>query len=330
MSRFLPWISLVFNTLISAGIVIAIKVLTKTLTTGEIFLLRFLPISIIAFLILVIFYREALSVTFRHQWKGFLVRETIAILGFQLTWTYAASILPAGIVQLELATWPAMTMLLASVMLGEKLTSRKIVGAFLALAGVAAVFFGSENGTTAETGLTSWVWVKTCSILLIAPVSAAVVTVITRQYLINNNGHNTQDPLIFSLLCRMLDGFFVLAVFSIHDSPSHLIEILKHTNIWFWVIIGIVSIYGSLIGFWLWNWCILKLNATTVSSFSHLQTGVTLILALLILNESLTPLKIIAAVTILAGVFLTNIGAKTLQPIVEEGGEITQPVSSSA
>jgi len=96
------------------------------------------------------------------------------------------------------------------------------------------------------------------------------------------------------------------------------------------VIIGIVSIYGSLIGFWLWNWCILKLNATTVSSFSHLQTGVTLILALLILNESLTPLKIIAAVTILAGVFLTNIGAKTLQPIVEEGGEITQPVSSSA
>ena len=80
-------------------------------------------------------------------------------------------------------------------------------------------------------------------------------------------------------------------------------------------------------GLFLWNWSIQKLNATTVSSFSHMQTGLTLVLALIFLGESLTPVKILAAVAIVGGVLLTNIGAKKPALMVEDGGDVNPPVA---
>jgi len=324
MPRGLPWIVLTFGTLMASGTLVMIKVLTSMASTSEIFLIRFLPASIIAVTILLIFYRDAITTTFRRHWKFFIVRETVALLGFHLTWVYASSILPAGIIQLEIATWPAITMLMASFFLDEKLTPGKIAGGVLAFAGVAAVFLNMENGTSMNGELTSWIWVRTCLVLMIAPISAAVVTIITRKYLIRTDEEKLPNPFIFSLLCRMPAGLIAISVFLL-DDPMHLVQTAQTVPYWFWIAMGVISIYNSLIGFWLWNWCIQQLNATMVSSFSHIQTGMTLVLALIFLQESLTPLKIIAALAIVAGVFLTNMGSKKPEPLVEEGGKVSLP-----
>ena len=75
-----------------------------------------------------------------------------------------------------------------------------------------------------------------------------------------------------------------------------------------WILIAILTFYNSLLGFWLWNWCVQKLEAGTVSSFSYIQTGITLVIAWIFLGESIGVEKIIGAAAILAGVLIANIG----------------------
>ena len=84
-------------------------------------------------------------------------------------------------------TWPVMTIFTASLLIGEQLTVKKVMGALLAFAGVAAIVILGADTQAAELDISAGQWVRYSLILLIAPVSAAVVTVISRWYLNRND-----------------------------------------------------------------------------------------------------------------------------------------------
>ncbi len=312
MSRAFPWLMLVFSTLMASGTFVMVKKLTEYASTTELFILRFLPASIISIILILIFYRKAAVKIVPKYWKFFLVRELIAVLGFHLVFIYASSILPAGNVAIIIATWPVITIFLASIMIGEQLTFRKIFGGLLAFAGAAAVIVTMSNGDDSIREIPTRLWVCTSLILLIAPLSASIVTIITRRYLNTDDG---SDPFLFTIIARTPSGFIALIVYLIFNQSGSIVETLSNVPSLFWILIAILAIYNSLFGFWIWNWCVQKLEAGTVSSFSYIQTGITLVIAWIFLGESLGVEKIIGAVAILAGVLIANIGRQAARSV---------------
>ena len=74
-----------------------------------------------------------------------------------------------------------------------------------------------------------------------------------------------------------------------------------------WLTLLYLGLLPTGIGFWLWNRCLQELHATSVASFSYLQTLFALLIAWAALGESMSIVKIMAGVVIIAGVVIANV-----------------------
>ena len=306
MSKSAPWIILLFVTLMASGVFAVIKYMGEYVTPVELLLIRFLPASILSAILIIAFYRRQFTRIFPKTWWYFLPREAVAVLGFHLTLIYSESVLPAGISALIVGTWPVMTMFLASPTLGEKITPWKLLGALIAFGGVAAIVLIGAADEAGALEIPTSVWIRYSLILLIAPLSAAIVTIITRWFLSIRKDEEPADAFLFSLMCRVPAGFYVVIVYLLFRDPGSLTDKLADVPALFWVLAALISIYLSLFSFWLWNWCIQKLPAANVSSFSYVQTAFALVIAFIFLGEEINLLKILGGAAIIAGVMLAN------------------------
>ena len=315
MSRAFPWLVLFFISLMAGAAYIMIKYLVGFIAPADLLVLQFVPVSIVSILLLIAFYRAAASKILSKYWWYFLVREAMAVLGFQLALLYGESVLPAGISALIIGTWPVMTIFLAWTFLGESLTSKKIIGGLIAFAGAAAVIALGAKSEASFHNLTTAQWLKSSLVLLIAPISAAVVTVATRWYLNKGNGEELPDSFLFSLISRSPGGFFALIAFLIVRPHGAISIDLHNLPTLFWILVAILAFYNSLLGFWLWNWALQRLQAGNVASFTYIQTIFALVIAWIFLSEPLSAIKIIGAITIVIGVLIANIEPKPIQLI---------------
>ena len=306
MSKTAPWFVLLFVTLMASGVFVIIKILAEYVSPVEMLLMRFLPASVLSLILVLIFYRKPFGKIVPKMWGFFLIREAVAVLGFHLTLIYCGSELPAGITALIIGIWPVMTMFLASPTLGEKITPLNVIGALLGFEGVAAVVLIGAGPEARGLDMPAAQWMKYSLILLIAPVSAAVVTIITRWYLSYRKEEEQPDSFLFSLICRVPSGIFVLIVYLLFREPVSLIDKLPDLPALVWVLAGVLAFHNSLLGFWLWNWTIQKLPAANVSSFSYVQTAFALPVALIFLGEEINLLKVIGALAIISGAMLAN------------------------
>jgi len=230
----------------------------------------------------------------------------MAVFGFHLALNFGTSVLPAGVSALIVGIWPVITYYIAFFLIGEQVAAKKLIGGLVAFIGAALVIiFGAEH----EAGfmdITVAQWVKYSLILLISPVSAAVVTVISRWYLIKSEGADLPDSLLFTLICRGIGGFYALGAFLIVREPVPLIQTLNGVPPIFWLLVTILSLYNTLFGFWLWNWVLQRLQAGSVASFTYIQTLAAVLIAWMFLDESLNTIKIIGALAIVTGVLVSN------------------------
>ncbi|MEJ5996352.1 EamA family transporter [Pedobacter sp. Du54] len=70
--------------------------------------------------------------------------------------------------------------------------------------------------------------------------------------------------------------------------------------------VGYLAVFGSVIGYFSYNYALKKVSATEVSILSYFNTIIALFLGWLILDEVITIDLLIATVLIIAGVFITN------------------------
>ncbi len=291
----------------SSGVFVMIRWMLGFVSPSELLLLRFLPASVAAIIIILVFYRDPVRSMLPKVWWYFLPREAIAVLGFHFTLIYCETVLPAGVAALIVAIWPVMTIFAASVVLGEKITIGKLAGGLLAFAGVAAVVVLGAEEEVAVLDISQGQWIRYSLILLIAPLSSAFVTSITRWYLTRTEGEEMPDAFLFSLMCRAPSGVYAILAYFLFRRQVPFMETLPHLPPLFWVFVAVLAFFSSLAGFWLWNRCLQELHATSVASFSYLQTLFALLIAWAALGESMSIVKIMAGVVIIAGVVIANV-----------------------
>ena len=182
----------------------------------------------------------------------------------------------------------AMTMILASMMLDEKLGAIQIV---LTIVSVGGVFFTAMNGDQTGNLIES---LYGASLVLIAVVSCALYAVFSRQF----SKNSTAEPVLL-LAGQQTTGLLVsLAMFPFHRSAEQ-IGGISAISIDIWLICSLTGILTSLVATGLFLASLRYLSAGFASSFLMLTPIFGLISAFLLLGEVLNGSQWIGVLIIL-------------------------------
>jgi drug/metabolite transporter (DMT)-like permease len=225
----------------------------------------------------------------------FLLASTLGVLhpGLSTTLGIVGLVhLDASISSVIWALEAAMTMVLASLVLSEKLRVIQIV---LAIASVGGVLFTTMNGDQTR-GLSESLF--GAFLVLIAVASCALYAVFSRQI----SRDSTMEPLLFVAGQQTIGMLVSLALFPFHWSAARLGD-LHALSIDIWLLCALSGILAFLVAMGLFLAALRHLRAGFASSFLILTPAFGLASAFLLLGEALTGWQWIGVLIILLSVF---------------------------
>jgi O-acetylserine/cysteine efflux transporter len=220
------------------------------------------------------------------SWKAIIGVGLFMSAGqFGLLYVALALGMPAGIASLVLQAQVLLTVLLAAGFLGERPTRRQLAGVVLGVAGLAVV----AVGRSAVAPLLPLV------IVLAAALSWAAGNVIARQAkaasglgLVVWSGAVVPVPL--AGLSFLVDGPDAVLGTLGDLQPVTLLSALY------------TAIFGSLVGYGIWNWLLARYPSSAVVPFTLLVPVVGMTAAWLVLGEVPTPAELLGGLLLLGGV----------------------------
>lgn len=248
--------------------------------------LRFLVAAVPA-----IFFLRSPGVPWR--WVA-LMALTLAIVKFSLLFAGMAAGMPPGLSSLVLQVQAPFTLLFAVLLLGERLTRNQVLGMAVALAGIAVIAL--DLGTTSPFGA--------FLLLLGAAAMWGVSNVVVRHA-------KPPDMLRFMVWVSALAVLPLFALSSVIEGPQRGWDALRTVS---WPAIGAVAYVGLLatvVGFGAWGYLIRTYSASAIAPFSLLVPVFGMAAAALFVGERLTPLRVLAAVLIIAGVLTGLVRGRT-------------------
>ncbi len=213
---------------------------------------------------------------------GVAINQLLFVKGLSLTWSIHASLL--------MLSTPILITIIAAWILNERLTNLKIAGLIAGIAGAVLLVSSREN-----TGNPTEVFLGDIMILLNA-------IAYTFYFILVKPLMKTYNPVaiirvIFSI------GFFMMLPFcwqEFRDVNWH-----AYTPV-AWINMAVVVLLGTFLAYLFNVYGIKILGAATAGNFIYSQPVFAVAIAAFFLGESISATKIIAAVLIFAGVYLTN------------------------
>lgn len=248
--------------------------------------LRFLVAAVPA-----IFFLRSPGVPWR--WVA-LVALTLAILQFGLLFYGMAAGMPPGLSSLVLQAQAPFTLLFAVLLLGERLTRNQVLGMAVALAGIGVIAL--DLGATSPLGA--------FLLLLGAAALWGVSNVVIRHA-------KPPDMLRFMVWVSALAVLPLFALSSVFEGPQRGWDALRTVS---WQAVGAVAFVGlvaTVVGFGVWGYLIRTYSASAIAPFSLLVPVFGMAAAALSVGERLTPLRVLAAVLIIAGVLTGLVRGRT-------------------
>jgi drug/metabolite transporter (DMT)-like permease len=199
---------------------------------------------------------------------------------------------------------PVLTVLLATVLLGERLTRNKIAGVAIATAGAAIVVVSSQSGTGASTqrligdllmlgGAVCWSVYATLGAITTrsgSPIGVTAVACIAGS------------AMLFPF------GFFEQGY---RDVPSWPLTA--------WLDVGYLVVFGTALSFALFYWAVQRWGAGLASLMSYLVPVFVLVEAFFFLGERITLLEVAGGAIILVGVRLATWRVRSVTPLEDAG-----------
>lgn len=214
---------------------------------------------------------------------GITMNQTFSIRGMSLTSPIHASLL--------VLTTPITITLLAAWILKEKLTSFKLLGLFLGVSGGALLVFSRDLSDKAGAQqFTGDVFA------ILGAISYSLYIVFIRPLMPKYKAtHILQWVFLFGCIFTLPIGWT-----SLQEIQWHSFDVLS----WFSLIYVVLG--GTFFAYQLMNYSISKLGASITGSFVYTQPFFTAIASIILLHESLSISKVMAAMLIMTGVFLAN------------------------
>jgi drug/metabolite transporter (DMT)-like permease len=208
----------------------------------------------------------------------------IALLNFGLNY------IPAGRAALIFATFPLLTMILASWLGHERLGATKALGVLLTIAGV-----GLALGEKAIAGGgAAHEWLGALAVFASA-LSGAVCSVLYGPYL---RKYPALEVSAFAMLASV--GFLAILA-----AGEGFFDALPRFTMGGWLAIVFIGV-GSGVGYYLWLWALSRATATRVTVFLALSPVTASGLGVVLLGERLTLMPLLGLVCVAAGLVVAH------------------------
>ncbi|WP_316765446.1 DMT family transporter [Pedobacter frigiditerrae] len=222
--------------------------------------------------------------------RQILLSSLMIVIANGLT-TVAEQSIPSGLTSLLNALNP-IVVFIGCVIIGlQKLTLKGVVGVVIGFLGVAFIFRDGLSDLLDPNYKTGIMF------LAIAILGWAIGTIYTKKYTqqTSNIFLDLFYQFVFSAVVQLVFAF----TFSDKIEPStwSLESLLA---------VVYLGVFGSVIGYFCYNYSLKKVSATKVSILSYFNTVIAIFLGWLILDEVITYDLLIATALIILGVFITN------------------------
>lgn len=276
----------------------AIKHLRQILSPMELVLARFLPVSIICLVYLALDgkrLRESVTLL-RTSWIRLIALGFFGGIGYNYFLYLGQSEIKPGAAALLTTLAPLFTLLLAIPLLKEKVPVRRVMGIIVAFLGLYVVVRWGRVGLGRVTGI-SHAEVKYALIAALAPLSWSIYTIIGKD-LVKRSSPVTVTYLALiigtvPLLLRADGGFF------------RTIASMDHSH---WIALAYLSLFCTIIGFWIWVLGLKHLPATSVASFVYLNPPFAALFGWLLFDEEITVMFLAGSAVVLAGLYMAQLG----------------------
>ena len=198
----------------------------------------------------------------------------------------------AGLASLLIQMQAPLTIALSFLVFGERIRPMQIAGLALALAGL-GVFAASSGGNVTGLGL---------ALLLMAALSWACGNLVLKRV-------GRVDTLALFIGASLVPPLPMLALSVAVEGPAPFATIAA-MSAQGWLAVIYVALASTVLGYSIWGALLARHPAALVTPFALLIPVVGVSIAALVLGESLTPRDAIGGAIILAGLALTQMGAK--------------------
>ena len=289
MARFKPFAALLFTMLIWGVTPVFLRSLSVGLGPADALVIRYVPIALICLVILAITGKWRIA---RADWPRLLVISLVGLFGYSTASAYGFATVPAGIGGLIYATQPLFIVLLAVVMLGEKLTLYILSGLILAIAGtVLLVWDDLAAGTTSQSYLVGM-------LLLLFSCCAWAFYSVPGKVIIQRYG-----TLSIVAMTLVIGTIPMLAL----ASPTT-IDTLHAMTQRQWLELLFLAGCSTFIAMFTWTYATARLPASTMGPFLYLIPVIAVFAGALILEEAVTLSTVLGGLLILGGVAVAQFG----------------------
>ncbi|MCJ7526455.1 MAG: DMT family transporter [Candidatus Aminicenantes bacterium] len=293
---------LILTFLIWSNSFIAIKVLLARMSAFDLLRLRFIPVAIISWGLMVLFFRaEAWQIVKAHP-----IRVTLGgllmVISYNLFLNSGMKYVQPNAASLLIALNPLLTLLLAVRFLHEPFTRRRLLGTVVTFIGLALVVLLGRVGASGGT----WIAldkVPYALLVLGGPLSWAAATVIIKPALKNHS------PLVFNFVSLAIGS---LPLFFFIDRPF--IQKTLSLSPLEYGAAAFLSLACTILAYTFWNIAIKHWHASNVSLFVYLNPPLTAIFTYLFFGIGITLYFFVGGTIMLAGIVLATIPAKAALP----------------
>jgi drug/metabolite transporter (DMT)-like permease len=220
------------------------------------------------------------------------------VIVYHLGLNYGEQYVSPGAASLIIATIPIQILILAAILLKEKITYTKLIGIALAIIGVLIISFWGTKDTTFEIK-----YITAAIAIFVAAVVGAFYTIAGKKLL---NRYNGLSLTVYAILL----GSIGLLPFAINSS---IISQISNLSIKGWFAITFLGIFSTVIGYVIWYVALEKKTAAEVSIYLYLVPVLSSIISYFLLNEEITYMFILGGFLVIFGLVIVNMKVKTVE-----------------
>ncbi len=286
MKKYLIYIPIVLTFLIWGNSFIAIEVALEELTPWELLAFRFFPVFAFCLSYLLLFERRTTLELMREYPARITFMGLCSVILYNIFLNTGELQIPSGTASILIALNPAFTFLLSVMLKEEKPSMHKVWGLIIAFLGMyIVVAFGAGQRI-------DFSYYKAALITVLAPLSWALYTITAKPVL---KKHSPVVVTFSSILIGSLPVFYWFRM----DFLTKIIS-LSGTTI---LSVMYLSVFCTIIGFFIWSWTLQRVSPTRVASFVYLNPFFTVIFSAILLGHRITPFLLLGGTILLLGIF---------------------------
>ena len=216
--------------------------------------------------------------------------------------------MPAGLASLVLQAQAFFTIILGTVVFGERLQARQLIGITLAVFGVLVLVEGSLNGQ--HVALLGFM------LTLAAAFSWACGNIFNKKIMMLTQRPPVMSLVVWSALIPIVP-FFVASL--ILDGPAVMLRSLVDIDVTTVASLVYLAFVATIIGYGMWGTLLGRYETWRVAPLSLLVPVVGLASAALLLDEHLSLLQMAGAVLIMAGLYINVFGLRLRRQVRARG-----------